>query len=374
MDKFSRKVSRVIDCHVHLLDLASVGRLIEIRRHLAIDRMNLVCIVDPHSGSGHPQALYAKLIGRGAVYCFGGLNHAAIISGGEATAPSLAEQVDQLLAAGCDGIKLIEGKPTARQELPFPLDGEYYSEFFARAAARQVPLLWHVADPEEFWDAAAAPKWAVEHGWTYGPEDVAKEQLYTEVANVLQRHPSLRVIFPHFYFLSADLARADGFLRAHPNVNIDLALGVELLFNLSRDRDAAREFFLTHQDRILFGTDITSAHPPAQAALRGGLVRQFLEGSEPFAAPAEADELLQPSEDSKIQGLALPADVLAKIYCANFEAFAGAAPAAVNRDQAVAECLGQAEIAAELSGEPPEDTEAGRCARALKQANPAELT
>jgi len=366
MGTFSRRVERVIDCHVHLRDFDSVGRLDEIRRRVGVDRMNLACIVDPRSGGGHAQGLYAKATGAGAYYCFGGLNHAEAVSEGKVSAPPLAEQLDHLLAAGCDGIKMIEGKPTSRRQLPQALDGSYYAEFFARAEEADVPILWHVADPEEFWDPQRTPKWALEHGWGYGPEDVPKEQLYAEVERVLVRHPRLRVIFPHFYFLSADLPRAERFLREHPNVRIDLAPGVEFLFNLSRDPAAAREFFLAHADRIVFGTDISSVQAPAAAAERAGLVRRFLETEETFTVPGRADSLLEPGGESRICGLGLPEAALARIYHVNFEAFAGPEPRPVDPVEAAAECRRQAAVAAELSGCEPADTEAGRCAAALE--------
>jgi len=367
MGAFSQRVGRVTDCHVHPGKLGALENLLQIREHLGLDRINLVCIVDPRSGSGHAEGLYAKAHRPGVFYCFGGLNHAGGLSGGKVSAPGLAEQVDHLLAAGCDGIKLIEGKPTFRKRLPLPLDGEYYRDFFAAAEQRGAPLLWHVADPEEFWDPAATPKWALDHGWGYDEGDVPKEQLYAEVERVLARHPKLRVIFAHFYFLSADLRRAEDFLAAHPNVMIDLAPGVEFLFNLSRDPEAARSFFIAHAGRIVFGTDIAGATKPEQAAARADLVRRFLEGEESFTVSPQADELLEPGGKAEVCGLDLPDDVLAGIYSGNFESFAGAAPRAIDPDQALAECRRQAEIAARMSHSAPEQTQAGRCAEALRR-------
>ncbi len=367
MGKFSRKVDRVIDCHVHLGDLASVDHMLEIREQVGFDRINLVCIVDPRRGSGHAQALVAKAKAPDGFYCFGGLDHAAAASGGKAQAPPLAEQVDRLLEAGCDGIKLIEGKPTSRGRLGFALDGDYYRDFFARAEQRDVPLLWHVGDPEEFWDPATTPKWALDHGWGYGKGDVPKQQLYEEVEAVLGRHPRLRVIFAHFYFLSADLPQARDFLAAHPNASIDLAPGVEFLFNLSREPEAAREFFMAHAGRIVFGTDISSGAAVEQATARADLVRRFLESDESFTVPPEADELLEPGGKTEIRGLDLPGEVLEKIYHGNFESFAGAAPRPIDRQKAVAECRRQADVAARISGAQPNETEAGRCAAALER-------
>ena len=366
MPEFSEKVDQVIDCHVHLWKLDHLEHLAGVREKLGVHRMNLLGIVDPHTGAGHAPILVAKVRYPGAFYCFGGLNHATALSDGKVSAPALSQQVEMLMGAGCDGIKLIEGKPTHRRMLPFPLDGEYYREFFETAERLQVPLLWHVADPEEFWDPQTAPRWAVKHGWTYGADDVPKEQLYAEVENVLRRCPKLRVIFAHFYFLSADLARAERFLADHPNANIDVTPGVELMFNLSRDPERAREFFAAHQERIFYGTDILSDHPTSEALGRAALVRQFLEGGETFTVPKEADELLEPGM-GKVTPLDLPAEVLARIYRTNFESFAGKAPKPVDPDSALSECRRQSEVAATLSETSPEKTEAGKCAEALSK-------
>ena len=369
MSTFSQKVDRVTDCHVHMFKLDSAEKMKHILRQMGLARMNLLSIVNPRTGGGNGEALCAKAVGDGAFYCFGGLNHAGCASGGEVSAPPLAEQVDQLLAAGCDGVKVIEGKPSHRKEVPHAIDGEYYAGFFARCEELSVPLLWHVADPEEFWDADLLPDWAARHNWGYDETDVPKEQLYTEVAAVLARHPKLKVIFAHFYFLSADLPRAREFLTANPAVSIDLAPGVEFLFNLAGDPPAGREFFIAHQHQIVFGTDIADSNSLQEATARAGLVRRLLETDDTFTVPAEADELLEPGGDKPIRGLDLPADVLEKVYHANFEALTGAEPKPLDVERAIALCQRDAEIAAAMSGGDPADTAAGKCVRHLGESN-----
>ena len=367
MAAFSQKVDRVIDCHVHMFKLRMLEHMQGVLANVGFDRMNLLSIVNPRNGSGNGEGFVAKADGAGRFYFFGGLNHAAAITGGNVAAPPLAEQLDELLAAGVDGMKVIEGKPSCRKQLPSTLDGDYYRDFLARAEELGVPLLWHVADPEEFWDADLLPDWAARHDWGYDETDVPKEQLHDEITAVLARHPSLRVIFAHFYFLSADLPRATAFLAAYPNVSIDLAPGVEFLYNLTRTLDEAREFFIAQQERIIFGTDIADSNSLVQANVRAELVRRFLETDDTFTVPAEADDLLAPGGPTEIHGLALPADVLAKIYAANFEALCGAEPKAVDIPLAIEHCRRQAEIARAVSDAPPAETAAGMCADALEK-------
>ncbi|MCJ7752894.1 MAG: hypothetical protein MUQ65_17710, partial [Armatimonadetes bacterium] len=73
------------------------------------------------------------------------------------------------------------------------------------------------------------------------------------------------------------------------------------------------EFFLKYQDRILFGTDFA----PNGVQSRIWVVRNFLETDEMFHVPTD-EPLFWPDHREMIQGIALPKDVLNKIYSGNF--------------------------------------------------------
>ncbi|NQU11579.1 amidohydrolase family protein, partial [bacterium] len=247
--------TRVIDGHVHLGSVAESAALLAIREATGIDQMALVAIQEPATGSGLPQSLWLKGRHPDLFYVFAGLNHATKLTNGAVSAPRLVEQVDAYVRAGCDGIKMIEGKPTARRELNVPLTDPYYREYWDRVEELGLPVICHINDPEEFWIPSLIPWWAADRQWGYGPHDVSKEQLYAEVDAVLREHPRLKMVFAHFYFLSADLPRVARFLDAHPGVGIDLAPGIEMLYKISRDPEAGRRFFIRYADRIVFGTD-----------------------------------------------------------------------------------------------------------------------
>ena len=266
---------------------------------------------------------------------------------------------------GCDGIKMIEGKPTARRVLNIPVTDSYYERYWVRVEESGIPVVWHVNDPEEFWDPERIPAWAKSQGWGYGPSDATKEQLYAEVDEVLRRHPALKIIFAHFYFLSADLERAARFLDEHPSVCFDLAPGVEMLYNISRNPQSGRDFFIRYADRIVFGTDIFSALSADEARFRAGIIYRWLESGDTFRVPAGADFLLGPPEDGVIRGMQLPDDVLHRIYRGNFERLAGKAPKPLDIAAAAEACAELAEIAAAMSGKPAPQTQAGSVAAML---------
>jgi predicted TIM-barrel fold metal-dependent hydrolase len=266
---------------------------------------------------------------------------------------------------GCDGLKMIEGKPTSRQRMNVPVTDPYFEDYWARVEELGLPVVWHVNDPEEFWEPEKLPVWARERGWGYGPQDVRKEELYAEVDEVLARHPRLKLIFAHFYFLSADLPRATRFLEEHPTTHLDLAPGVEMLYNTSKNPDAGRDFFTRHAGRIVFGTDISDGLTVEEGRFRAGIVYRWLETQDTFRMPKGADFLLGPPEDGVVRGMSLPTDVLNRIYRTNFTRLAGAQPKPLNAGLACEECERLAALAERLSGTPAGRTEAGRTAAAL---------
>jgi hypothetical protein len=365
MNEWRTEMHGIVDSHVHMGGVTEEQSLLTVRQAAGVERMNLVCIQDPGKGEGLAQSLCMKARHPGVFYVFAGLNHAARLSDGRVKAPGLVAQANAFAAMGCDGIKMLEGKPTSRQKMNVPVTDAYFGDYWARVEELGTPIVWHVNDPEEFWDPARTPSWAKEHNWGYGPHDVAKEELYGEVDAVLAKHPRLVIIFAHFYFLSADLARAARFLDAHPPVCFDLAPGIEMLYNLSRDPAAARAFFVKYADRIVFGTDLFSNLTSEQAVARAGMVMRWLESSDTFRVSAGADFLLGPPQDGVIRGMSLPKDVLARIYRGNFERIAGSEPRKLDRGAAAEHCGQLAAIAQAMSGTPAADTEAGRVANRL---------
>ena len=365
MDEWSSRMTGIVDGHVHMGPVAEEQSLRMIREANGVEKMALVSIQDEEAGSGLPQSLYMKARYPKDFFVFAGLNHAEKLSGGRVKTPSLVEQVDGFVQMGCDGLKLIEGKPTYRRRMNVPVTDAYFADYWAHVEELGTPIVWHVNDPEEFWDPARIPAWAKEQNWGYGPGDVQKEQLYAEVDAVLARHPKLRVTFAHFYFLSADLARAGRFFDEHPSVHFDLTLGVELLYNLSRDPEASREFFIKYADRILYGTDMFSRLTVEQGRTRAGLIFRWLESGDTFRVPETADFLLGPPEAGLIRGVSLPTDVLNKIYHDNFVRLAGPEPRALNVERAIEECGRLAAIAEALSSKPAAETEAARVASSL---------
>jgi hypothetical protein len=338
----------LLDCHIHFGHPNFMPGLIDILNDQGVGKFNIVCT--PHRArlSLVPDALFVKSQHPERVYVFGGLDISPLFIAPDTCGEMFAAYVGQLLDMGCDGIKMIEGKPDMRKMLPIPpFDSLAYEPYWAALEERGVPLIFHVNDPEEFWDPVQIPDWARAQGWFYGDGSfINNEDQYAQVFNVLERHPGLKVIFAHFFFLSAQLPRLADLLDRFPNMCVDLTPGIEMYHNFSRDPGAARDFFLKYQEHILFGTDIGAkallSTPEMgieadESAVRIQVVRRFLEEEGEFQLEVDSGFLFG-RFSGPFHGLGLPEEALKKIYSQNFERLAGSGPRALNPGAILAEC------------------------------------
>jgi predicted TIM-barrel fold metal-dependent hydrolase len=338
----------IIDCHIHYGHPEFMPGLMKIVDQFKIDRINIVCTPHINRVSLTPDALHLKAHYPERVYVFGGLDVSHLfINPGQAGA-EFANYVDTLAEMGCDGVKMIEGKPEMRKTLPIPdFDGPIYAPYWQKMEETEMPLLFHVNDPEEFWSAERIPQWAKERGWFYGDGIfINNEDQYRQILNVLERHPKLKVIFAHFFFFSAQLPRLAEYLDRYPNMCVDLTPGIEMYHNFSKNPDATRDFFIKYQDRILYGTDIGAKAllftpekgiEADESQARIDVVRSFLELDKPYTLEKGAGFLFG-NDDVQFHGIGLPPETLEKIYFKNFERIAGKKPRQINAAAIITQC------------------------------------
>ena len=313
-----------LDCHVHLANSNGIQEMRDLSRDAGIDRINIVCVpgTPERSLNANACALLAKFRYPKNFFVFGGLVYNI---DGAPTPDDLLQQAELLHEAGCDGVKLLESKPSTRKRIPWRCDDPLYEPFFSFMQERSFPLLWHVADPDSFWDPTKISPAARQQGWDYTDGTYpAREDLYGEIDNVLAKFPRLKIIFAHFFFLSKERSRAAAFLERWPNVSFDITPGAEMYRVFSDDPDGWYDFFTHYQNRILFGTDnVTPREPWPQA--RDGMIdkvrmmRQFLETTGRFEGFGTATR-------SHVMGIGLAHEALERIYSRNFEHMVGVAP------------------------------------------------
>ncbi len=168
------------------------------------------------------------------------------------------EQYRELMEIGFDGIKMLEGKPQLHKKIGVPLCDEYFDEFFDAIEKDSTHVLFHVNDPEEFWDPAFATDELREKGWFYGDGDYASnEEVYRQIYAILEKHPNLCATFAHFFFYSKTPEKLEELFEKYPNVAIDVTPGGEMYHSFEDNSEYYKEFFRRYSDRVLLGTDST---------------------------------------------------------------------------------------------------------------------
>ena len=177
-------------------------------------------------------------------------------------------------------------------------------------------LISHLGEPDGAWLPLGAgnsengylkahPEWHM-----LGREGApSKETILAARDRVIARFPKLRVIGCHLGSNEEDLPRLAKRLDALPNFVVDVASRVRYL--MSGDRDSTRQFLLYYQDRILYATDFTLGNGDEERAAQQLL--SVHDGEWKFFA---TDESVQ-SGSRQVQGLALPAPVVRKIFREN---------------------------------------------------------
>ncbi len=331
----------IIDSHIHFSLRNKYTSVLEALDLTNVSRGNLVAQIDKKRSSETVDCLYAKYKSRGKLYTFASLDP-TLYYDHSTLGEKLVEHVKELIKCGIDGMKMIEGKPEYRKMFPIPnFDEGCFDAYFAFMEHQQMPIIFHVNDPEEFWNLKKIPEWALKAGWYYDKSFVNNEEQYKQLDNVLKKHPKLNIIFAHFYFLSNDLNRLSKLFDRYPNVKVDIAPGIELYENLSKNIVNAREFVIKYQDRIVYGTDISRLDTDKNieynikdTLIRGKLCQEFITKDKVFVS-GDKDSLLG-KDDLNLNGLNLNEDIANKILCDNFLKLVGT-PKSVNKEELLKE-------------------------------------
>ena len=190
------------------------------------------------------------------------------------------------------------------------IDDERLAPIFEKAADLGIPVMFHTADPEAFFQPLDRYNERYEElkshpDWGFHGCGVNRHDLFEQRNRVFRRHPRTKFVGAHLAESSEDLTYLSRLLDEHSNLLIDISARTS---ELGRQPYSARAFFLKHADRILFGTDLL----PEPAMYR--LYYRFLEtDDEYFEYPSHASR----QGRWNIYGLYLPDEVLRKVYYEN---------------------------------------------------------
>jgi hypothetical protein len=217
-------------------------------------------------------------------------------------------ELPKWLERGYIGYKIWAGPPHRRLKpgqkgYPYIDDPAHEPTFAKMEKIGMVCASIHIADPHGPWGNRT--KWL--------PDSVEYWKEITAWRHVLEKHHDLVVVSAHGMWSLCQDGQIDylrNMLATFPKLNIDLAATFQYFPFVTREN--LRSFMIEYADQILFGTDVGRWIDPtetAQYARRYFRCFQIL----------ETDKITKGGffSQNEIKGLALPKDVLEKIYYKN---------------------------------------------------------
>jgi len=316
----------IIDVHVHVSP-PGVPRLLALMQKRGINQIVNLSGGNPLAGLDEQLEAAAKAQGKVIVFTTLAYEQARFPDYGKRMAILLREAH----ARGARGLKIAKvlGIALARRDgTRIPVDDPALDVVFDAAGELGMPIAIHTGDPEAFWlpadernprrdELQAHPGWAL-----YGKAVPSFDELLGELERRIARHPKTTFISVHFGNAAERPAYVAGLLRKYPNLYIDTAARIPEMGR--HPASAMRAFFVEFQDRILYGSDLGVGPEPVPLFLgsQGSTAPTPAEIERFFAASRRYFETADVGFDHptpiqgnwKIDGIALPPEVLAKVY------------------------------------------------------------
>jgi predicted TIM-barrel fold metal-dependent hydrolase len=199
-------------------------------------------------------------------------------------------------------------------------DDPVFAPILDAIAARGKTLYAHIAEPNGAWRALDPsdpdsgyyrenPAWHM-----FGkPGRPAKATILAARDSMIDQHPKLRIVGCHLGSSEDNVDEVARRLDRYPNYVVDTAARVTHL--AIQPRDKVRAFLIKYQDRVLYATDAgVLAHHQDPAARVKDWEATLLRDWKFFATADQVEYMHRP-----VRGLALPEDVVRKIFHANAE-------------------------------------------------------
>jgi predicted TIM-barrel fold metal-dependent hydrolase len=194
------------------------------------------------------------------------------------------------------------------------IDDERLAPVWDAAGKLKIPVLMHQGDPAGFFEPATPENEHYDSLLKYPSWSFADKKRFPRKHEILQRrdrliknHPETVFMLPHVANSPENMEYVSNLLDENPNIFIDFSARLD---ELGRQPYTSRKFFVKHQDRIYFGTDMPASLEMYRCYFR------FLETYDEYFIPPDYDGTFGRYR-WHICGIGLPRTVLKKIYHGN---------------------------------------------------------
>lgn len=238
-------------------------------------------------------------------------------------------ELDAAFALGAVGVKVWKNIGMDLRDASGTLvmvDDPRLAGLFRHIEARGMTLLGHQGEPRNCWLPLAQMtvnndrdyfKTHPQYHMHLKPEMPTYAQQLAARDRLLARHPRLRFVGVHMASLEWSVDELALFLDRHPGVNVDIAARIgQLQYQSGRERDKVRRFLIAYQDRLMYGTDLAQSPRQQEHAFATAINTLWRAHWRYFST----DQWQRVAElDAPVRGLALPRQVIDKLFRLNAE-------------------------------------------------------
>ncbi len=249
--------------------------------------------------------------------------------------PHALEQIKKGIANGAVGVKIWKniGMDLSLKDKNgdfVMLDDERFDPIFEYLVKNQILLIGHQGEPRNCWlpldemtvisDREYFSKHPEYHMYKHLEYPSYESQMEAR-DHVLKKFPDLKFVGLHLFSMEYSLDEVAKRLEHFPNSKTDLAERIcHVQLQAMRDWEKVRSFFIKYQDRIIYGTDVIDDGSMNDEQL----VKRFKDlWQAHWNFFATSEDMTAPEFEGTFKGLALPEEVLIKIFRDNAKATYG---------------------------------------------------
>jgi hypothetical protein len=254
---------------------------------------------------------------------------------------NVIDQLNEDFQNGAIGVKVwkdIGMKITNQDGDYIQIDDPMFEPILRFIAEEGKTLIAHLGEPIDAWmpsNIESKPQFY----WSNHPEyhfwDKPDKPSYSDIIaardHVLEKYPDLRFVGAHMGSMSYDVNEVVKRLDRYPNFAVEI--GGRTRYLSWQARGKVRSFFIQYQDRIMYGTDqgasmFDGEGNPLSSEQINSMKQNYLRRHDFFMRYYASDEIFPwannirsgkpvPETEYTVQGLALPEEVLEKVYYQN---------------------------------------------------------
>ncbi len=214
--------------------------------------------------------------------------------------------LDEAFERGYKGVKFWF-KPPFNIDQKMRFDDPRLYPIFERMGELGLPGLVHIADPDVWFERV----------YNDQKKFGTKRENYDQLKNMLRDFPNVTIQGAHFAGDPEHLDHLQEMMDQFPNLLLDCSGTKWIVREMSKQRNAAREFIIRYADRILFGSDLVTFDGITEFdryASRYWVHQMLWETGVKCQSPIDDPDS---TGIPRLNGLDLPDEVLEKLYWRN---------------------------------------------------------